>query len=631
MVSGGYMTLDTGSVVNASGLGLHSRLLHRESLLSYGGSNGGQGGYPQCASPPDLSGKVVGFADSPWDGWAYEDIPDEQAGYGRGVGPHRGGGRIFLSSQAKMSIGGLVVSDGSNALCFTQQRDCAAGAGGTVVIEGDQIVCEGVGVSAEETPAISVAGGSSFSKERGAGGGGRIAFIAVDRIVVAGSFDIRVHGGRSVSRCGSGAAGTVLRVLGDLLSASIQISNCPAVGACEVRELAIANTPLNLNVTNASKVRVIAVQVNKYALVNATHLVIAPDPRNDAGIFLGAGRIIGCKYMSGMVLQLKSGSSINCANNPEIHIDSDASVDASSSISFQGIFKLKAFKSVNIAGSITRQDSALSVGEAGLLSIVHIVSPVLFVDGTIKAEKLVFIGTQYIQISNTASTAGIPQCSTFNKTFSCEDIAAMVSSDQDEKLYNADFSVLVAVMNPPQPLYRNISLKDSIYISSSGLVSGSSILMCGDMVRIDGTVTSTGQGCLADSGTGKGCSASSGSGASHGGLGGSGIGCDSVGPTYDNPGFPILSGSGGGSSLTGLSGGSGGGVSVVRAYSLLQLNGEVKANGATGNGLDPSMASSGGGGAGGSVQILARTVCGNSLGNVSASGGSGGIGGKSEQ
>ena len=111
------------------------------------------------------------------------------------------------------------------------------------------------------------------------------------------------------------------------------------------------------------------------------------------------------------------------------------------------------------------------------------------------------------------------------------------------------------------------------------------------------------------------------SGGGHGGKGGGSNG----GGTYGNMHFPTTLGSGGGrnSKTNSIAGGSGGGVISITASDAVHIDGEISADG--GNGTYKNYYSSSyfsGGGAGGSIGVVAHTLSG--AGVLTANGGAGG-------
>lgn len=112
-------------------------------------------------------------------------------------------------------------------------------------------------------------------------------------------------------------------------------------------------------------------------------------------------------------------------------------------------------------------------------------------------------------------------------------------------------------------------------------------------------------------------------GGGHGGKGGIGTTSDYGGETYGSATAPLLYGSSGGGNISGLNGGSGGGVLRLVVSGTLTHNGIISANGGAGLGNYSSHAA--GGGSGGSVYLTVGTLVG-TTGIFLANGGDGGSG-----
>lgn len=134
----------------------------------------------------------------------------------------------------------------------------------------------------------------------------------------------------------------------------------------------------------------------------------------------------------------------------------------------------------------------------------------------------------------------------------------------------------------------------------------------------------SGQGQLSESGPGAGKTVGlSGTGAGHGGYGGNVV--DNRGLWYGSATKPNNTGSGGGNGSSGA-GGFGGGLLHMKILKILQVDGEIRADG------EPGKGAQSGGGSGGSILITAEDIIGNGVigsegGNGSSTGG-GGSGGR---
>ncbi|GBG34633.1 Hypothetical Protein FCC1311_108552 [Hondaea fermentalgiana] len=218
----GRLDVMANSAINTTGLGLAFRSHARQTMTGCGGSNGGRGGLPSCSHPPDLTSPLLGDPIAPWKRWADfegdETLPrapsDEGYGFGGSVlsldgisishAPQagRGGGRVYLESDNRITIAGVVLADGLAAQtgCLV---DCGSGAGGTIVVNATDFVGSGTVNAADSSygsfrSALSATGGNAHRDSAGAGGGGRIAIVSM-KSIRRENFDIRAFGGLAVS------------------------------------------------------------------------------------------------------------------------------------------------------------------------------------------------------------------------------------------------------------------------------------------------------------------------------------------------------------------------------------------------------------------------------------------------
>lgn len=162
--------------------------------------------------------------------------------------------------------------------------------------------------------------------------------------------------------------------------------------------------------------------------------------------------------------------------------------------------------------------------------------------------------------------------------------------------------------------------------------------MCAQNIDIKASVVdSSGRGCLSSSGIGKGIESEmcAGSGGAHGGVGGSGVAysleneilCEKNVPKSYHSDSAKFEGSGGASGTlnTGL-GGSGGGIIWLSTPGELVLNQtRLLSQGLSGRSTSATLKEGSGGGSGGSIQILTRSIAGDGL--IDISGGDGSLGG----
>ena len=158
----------------------------------------------------------------------------------------------------------------------------------------------------------------------------------------------------------------------------------------------------------------------------------------------------------------------------------------------------------------------------------------------------------------------------------------------------------------------------NITAGSIDLQSGSEINV--DGLGYDGGVNpQDGYSPAGTSGGGESPSAGSGAGGAHGADGGDGFYGAQGGTAYCDLNNPQTMGAGGGGRIE--TGGSGGGLVLLSASSILNIDGDISANGVDGQGR-------GGGGAGGGINLSAPSITGNpSPASITADGGDAGASG----
>lgn len=497
----GNIQLRGDSAINATGLGLAFRSLKRQALVGYGGSNGGRGGLSACSRPPDITSPQLGDPIAPWRGWAEFDndnqiIPKQisEVGYGFGgsvlnVETHatagRGGGRVYLESGGLTTIAGAVLTDGIPAAhsCLV---DCGSGAGGTIVINSTDFLGTGsvssfltgtttripslhVAGSSQQTVAplrasLSAVGGDVFRDSAGAGGGGRIAIMAIKGIRRE-NFAVQAYGGLALttlngaltdsSNCRGGAAGTITSLLyipkAQVFDASLQVSNCPASGQCNAPDFAQSSTPLRYPVTTSQilirslPIVFTALQINKYAQVNASLLQFdivseklgkisaAGFDRTDTGILINAGRLISVQYLRTASMQLDSGSSIRAISGSQVDIvEGDLSLDSSSSFLFSGPIRVDVHGTFILYGNMQSQDGTVgAIGMAGrpqtvdtaLMSFLQVFAATIRFEkpSSVISDRITLVSNNTITLSGKVRATYIPACAQVVSRKVCKD------------------------------------------------------------------------------------------------------------------------------------------------------------------------------------------------------------------
>ena len=178
-----------------------------------------------------------------------------------------------------------------------------------------------------------------------------------------------------------------------------------------------------------------------------------------------------------------------------------------------------------------------------------------------------------------------------------------------------------ALVYTPGPVtLSGLAIRSGGIVSHKELVTlGVNLTVLGDAVIDAGAVINTdGKGYCQQSGPGAGYEG--GSGAGYGGAGGRSKNAAAAGMVYGSQEEPVALGSGGGSAgYGGVQGGLGGGVVKLVVAGTLTIDGLISANGTDG-GINYSYSDSqGGGGAGGSIWLVADYLAG--VGSITAIGG----------
>ena len=268
---------------------------------------------------------------------------------------------MFLGALKNVTMNGRILADGGRPPNDCSSG-CGSGAGGTVVIIADCIL----GVANSLLPGLTANGGDTTLESSGAGGGGRIALLASRVVALEGTFAIGAVGGNvnpaklpSDVLCRSGAAGTIYRAYYDDVArcyiGSLEVNNCVMGIPCSRKDFVSATTPLtypysagDANMSylglNIPPTKVITLQINKYATVNASFLEVeAPatlgKKNRDVlpGVFINAAKLVNVAKMKASTLHLSSASYFDAQQRAHVEVtDGEFYVDPSSSCSFSG-------------------------------------------------------------------------------------------------------------------------------------------------------------------------------------------------------------------------------------------------------------------------------------------------------
>jgi hypothetical protein len=182
---------------------------------------------------------------------------------------------------------------------------------------------------------------------------------------------------------------------------------------------------------------------------------------------------------------------------------------------------------------------------------------------------------------------------------------------------NASLALIPGTHNIPHLTISNTATL-LLHADASVLPNGSGVTINSSDIAIaaGAAISATGQGFPTNAGPGAGANqACDGSGGGHGGIGGNSA-LDTGGNSYGSAVAPTALGSGGGAGCPGGSNGTGAGGGAIKliASNSITIDGAIRANGES-----AVAGTSGGGGAAGSVWIVASAVSG--AGQISANGG----------
>lgn len=211
----------------------------------------------------------------------------------------------------------------------------------------------------------------------------------------------------------------------------------------------------------------------------------------------------------------------------------------------------------------------------------------------------------------------------------------MSTNESDLLLSNCGTQGVLTEIDPQGFIFDSITIRDHAQLYSVGLLRGNDIyiassadlvteqlvsleLFANDNLTIEAgcTISATGKGWPASQGPGAGSTTNDAGGGGHGGAGGNGCGPSDGGPANGDSCEGESFGSGGGIGASG-GGGAGGGFIKLNAE-VINIAGDISADGI--NGGTPNWSS--GGGAGGAIRIYAQTIQGS--GFITARGGNGG-------
>ena len=543
------------------------------------GAGGGMAGTgSQAVGGPTVTGAAFG---SPLTSLSFGGCG---AGLASGVSGGRGGGVVSVRSTGALSASGTFDASGAAPEQLANASATAGGgAGGTILIEGASVA----------GTAVFRVMGATGTDGGGSGGGGIVRVNAPGVDPSQSSFRFEVGGApRNGTGSGlySGGNGLIyfeqqrwLECNGNKSlaakytewtwipglstpAANLSLNTLRVVGGCFVEA---QNPSGNLSI-----------EVRDAFLLSDSSLEIKNTP---AAIRSSDFNIIASRYQNtGAKLDISTGSFV---------------VDSSSSFK-SGPCTITA-TSVNIDTSFEVAGGDLAVA-SGTFQLGA---------GTLEAARV------FVQVDGLGVINGTVRANYRQGTGNCSDPAA---------LGGPVFSLLT---------------NGEIDIGQRATVSGQYIKLEASLVRVSGTVLSDGLGCLPGEGSGAGGSQPSGlpvgsyptGGGGHAGAGGYGSNGalktpagQSYGVLSGNPAeFTLGSGGGHSSGATASSPGSGGGLVWINATNSIVIDGQITSNGAPG-GIDNSIAI--GGGSGGSVILMSRTLDGGGV--VQANGGDGGTGGE---
>ena len=529
-----------------------------------------------------------------------------------------GGGRVIIAASSLGLSGSELSASGNlplgNEYVGTQgitsvTANTAGGSGGSILILTDTYTVDGDSM-------VTVAGGTggSFSYS---GGGGRVAIYGSGpsvRVVVAGGVT-----SDNARMCVLGGAGTFYQDS----STTLTVDN----NGLRTNNL----TPLPSNAT-------VKLQVINGAAASPDYL---QNPLMYASIYVinalvlqavdsvPHGTSIRLLNITSPVIQLTNQGSLGAFDETWIVINTqNMTIDTSSGLFFGGLLNISAYYVVLNGAIVGNVQTPITTTILVYSMHVDILS-----EGVLTADLMGFIvegGTFYLQGDMESPGSVCTDSSLLNSSsiYQCLDMDTLdFRIPNITELLNGNFTIFILATQ-------------SLEIIDSGKILGSRIGLCSQEILIEGTVVSTGFGCMSGSGEGKGgylIGECQGSGGGYGGNGGVGMfrnetvcSANAGGKSYGLPNETWYEGSGGGSSEA-IGGAGGGFIAISGLYSINIAQGKVMSNGE--DSPPSSEAEGAGGGAGGSIWLTTQFLSGHSariwsVGGDGAGLGAGGGGGR---
>ena len=528
-----------------------------------------------------------------------------------------GGGRVIIEASNLGLSGGEVSASGNLPLnnqyvgttgVMSVASAVAGGSGGSILILTDSYTADGDLV-------VTAAGGTGGALSYG-GGGGRVAIYGSGptvRVIISGGF-----ANDNTRICVLGGAGTFYED-----SSNTLLVDNNGVRTNNVTPLP-ANATIKLQVLNGAEVSPDFVENSlNFASISVVNALIVEAVDRLHGItpnFLN---------VSSPVIQLTNEGSIGAFDETWIVINTEnMTIDTSSGLFFGGLLNISAFYLV-LNGAIVGNV------QTPILTTILIYSQHVDIlsEGVLNADLMGFIvdgGTFYLQgdMESPGSTCTNPSILNSSSVYQCLDLDTLgFRMPNVTELLQGNFTIFILATQ-------------SLEIIDSGKILGSRIGLCSLEVLIEGTVASTGFGCMSGNGAGKGgylVGECQGSGGGYGGSGGTGMYANGTvcaanpgGKPYGLPNETWYEGSGGGSSEA-IGGAGGGFIAISGLYSIDIAQGKVMANGE--DSPPSSEAEGAGGGAGGSIWLTTQFLTGHlariwSVGGDGAGLGAGGGGGR---
>ena len=530
----------------------------------------------------------------------------------------QGGGKITIAAESSLTLSGGELSASGN-LPFNNPylgtldvtslpATVGGGSGGSILILTDTY-------TTENDPLITVAGGSGGSSSYG-GGGGRVAVFGSGpalRVIVSGGVS-----NAPTRMCVLGGAGTFFNNATNSLvvdNEGIRTNNLTPLPANETVKLQVIN-----GAQASPSYCDSALNYASISIVNAVVLQAIDRMKPTAPDLLN---------VSSPVIQLSNEGSIGSFVETWIIITTEnITVDTTSGLFFGGLLNITSYYLIlngGIEGNVQTQIVTTIIIESMHVDILS--------EGVLNADVigiLVKEGTFYLQgeMETPGSTCTDPALLTSNPIFQCLDPITMdLVTPNITEVLQGNFTIFILATN-------------SLEIIDSGKILGSRIGLCSEYILVEGTISSTGFGCMSGNGAGKGSyllDECLGSGGGYGGAGGMGVFKNGTlctanpgGQPYGLPNETWYEGSGGGSSEA-LAGAGGGFIALFGLDSIDIAQGKVMSNGE--DSPPSSEADGAGGGAGGSIWITTQYLIGQSariwaVGGDGAGLGAGGGGGR---